>query len=253
MDNLERKLLDLPRHKLGLKADLKIRLQLYYLVFINSFNSFRQIFKIHNLFLFRGMAVAVVVFILLGGTSLYAYSNNQITVGSPLYPLKRTAETVKNNLSISDVVKTESYNKQSQRRLVEASIVSNQAQKSDEETDAQLSKIIDQAVESFNKSVVVADKIKDSDKSDAVSKTLKDDSHESLDLLDSISKNVENHDNQELSEKIERARVTIDEYVHEDELREGNGDDKVDQEETNDKQEETSQSERTNKERHEED
>lgn len=208
MDNLEKKLINIPKHKLRLKADLKIKTRLYKMIILEKVNNFSQLFVFKSIFLNRAMIVALMVFMILGSTAFYAYGSERITLGDKLYPLKLTLENVKDNLTPSSVSKVKNYNNLSTRRLEEALILSNKQK----EVDNQITKTIDRAVENVGKSVAAVKKIDDSKESEKATTKVKENSNNNLRVLEKIEKNINHQEHQELSKKIDEAKESINQY-----------------------------------------
>jgi hypothetical protein len=107
--NFEKPLSDLPRYKLSLKTDLKIRFKL----FLASYNDFfAKYYK---------MAVSLAVFLfLIIGIAGYSYTSPSVVSGSAFYPIKQTLENIALKLAFSNSQKINSYITFGQRRLKEA-------------------------------------------------------------------------------------------------------------------------------------
>jgi hypothetical protein len=126
------------------------------MVILDKINNFTKPFIFKSLFLNRAMAVALMIFIILGSTSFYAYGSEQVTLGNKLYPLKLTVENVKNHLTPTSASKVKNYNDLSTRRLEEALRLSSKQQ----ETDNHIAETIDRAVENVGKSAEAITKIR---------------------------------------------------------------------------------------------
>lgn len=198
----------MPSHKLGFKADLKIKARLYKMIILEKVNNFSRLFVFKNLFLNRAMVVALMIFVILGSTAFYAYGSERITLGDKLYPLKLTLENVKNNLTPSSVSKVKNYNNLSTRRLEEALILSNKQK----EADNNITKTIDRAVENVGKSVATVKKIDNSEESEKATTKIKENSDNNLRVLEKIEKNINHQEHQELLKKIDEAKESINKY-----------------------------------------
>ena len=69
--------------------------------------------------LHKGMAFAMIVLLLAGGTGAYAYVNPEVTEGTVLYPVKQAVEKVEEAPKITPQAKTKFYLKQIKRREAE--------------------------------------------------------------------------------------------------------------------------------------
>lgn len=208
MDNLEKKLINIPKHKLGLKADLKIKICLYKMIILEKVSNFSQSFLSKNIFLNRVMVVALMIFIILGSTAFYAYGSEKITLGDKLYPLKLTLESVKNNLTPSSVSKVTNYNNLSTRRLEEALILSNKQK----EADKHITETIDRAIENVGKSVAAVEKMNSLEDSVKATTKIKENSNNNLRVLEKIEKNINHQEHQGLLKKIDEAKESLKKY-----------------------------------------
>jgi len=122
MKNIEKKLNSLPKARLSLSVDLKIRMRLYSLIlrkFVDRLFSF-------ELPVWKKFAAAVPIVLVLAIVVVpaYAYASPSVTRGNVLYPLKQLAEKAELSLSLSDESRVEVYEKKVSRRLAEAEYLS---------------------------------------------------------------------------------------------------------------------------------
>lgn len=212
MDNLEKKLIDLPKHKLKLSADFKIRGRLYKMLILKKLSNFFNPLAFKGFILNKAIIVGLMVFLILGSTSLYAYGSEQVTLGNKLYPLKITVENVRNSLISSSVAKTKNYNSLSARRLEEALVLSNQEVSYQQEANDRIAQTIDKAVASFGQSVATAKKIKNPEESKKAAIKLKENSDNNLQVLEEIEKNINIKEHQDITKKISEAKEVIKGY-----------------------------------------
>jgi hypothetical protein len=122
MYSLEQKLDRLPKGKLSKKADLAIRLRIYFAIFKEKFLISRPQMVFFG-FKKAVMAVVLILFIL-SGTSAYAYSSNQVTRGHRLYGLKRAIEQKRLNFTSTSFKTAQLQSEFAKRRLAEAAVLS---------------------------------------------------------------------------------------------------------------------------------
>ena len=123
MDNLIKQLNNLPKAKLRRKKDLKLRFNLYKLIWqeskekvVSSLAPPRQ--------LKLAPTVAVVLLIFMISIPGYAYGSNNVTRGHVLYNIKKSIEELELNLTKSEEAKVKKYIKMAERRLEEAEVLS---------------------------------------------------------------------------------------------------------------------------------
>ena len=116
---LEKILNNLPKNKLSRYADLKIKFQLYRLL---AFAYLKRLFTFnHQLTLLnKGLVAAMIVIIIFGATSVFAYASDSVVPGNIIYPLKKAVEKLEQNIAPNKIAKIAVYEKQSVRRLEEA-------------------------------------------------------------------------------------------------------------------------------------
>jgi hypothetical protein len=123
MTDLEKKLNGLPKARLSRLADLRIRYRLFQHSLYSALPGKAAVSwpKI-SLFKQAFAAVMIVIFIV-SGTSVYAYSNDRVTRGNVLYPLKRGVERIELSLAVNPRSKVVVLNKLARRRLIEAQLI----------------------------------------------------------------------------------------------------------------------------------
>ena len=116
---LEKILNNLPKNKLSRRADLRIKFQLYRLL---AFAYLKRLFSFnHELSLLnKGLVAAMVLVVIFGATSIFAYASDSVVPGNIIYPLKKAVEKLEQNIAPSKTAKIAAYEKQSVRRLEEA-------------------------------------------------------------------------------------------------------------------------------------
>ncbi|MEK7680814.1 MAG: DUF5667 domain-containing protein [Patescibacteria group bacterium] len=103
----------------------------------------------------RAVAVAVVVLLLAGSTGAYAYSSDEVTEGTALYPVKTVLENLEEKVKVNPEAKARFYLKQLKRREKEKSIMARKGFKIEkverfiERTEDRLEKT-DQVIEKIN-------------------------------------------------------------------------------------------------------
>lgn len=135
MKYIEEKLSKVPRARLGLRADLRIKFSLYRMIFWKKSENICSV-----IFAKQKLAVLVLIAFLLISVAAptYAYESKQVTVGHFLYPIKLAIE--KAEYKISDD-KSETLLKFSIRRMEEADAL---ASKTDQ--DQKISLLMNEAI-----------------------------------------------------------------------------------------------------------
>lgn len=123
MNNLEKKLSQLPKPRMRKRADLKIRFKLYSLLWQKKLAGLRAVLNLKQVRLAPVLAVAVMTCMLVIVPG-YAYASSSVTLGHLLYPVKLGLEKAELSLSRSSLAKVKTYEKFVERRLDEASILS---------------------------------------------------------------------------------------------------------------------------------
>jgi len=216
MEDLEKKLSGFKQHRLSRRADWKIRFRLHKIILKQKAMSFFDAFNFRGLSINNAVLVVLVVIFVISSTSLYAYGSEQVTPGKVLYPLKRTIETVKNELSPTGAAKADNYNGLSSRRLEEALILSNQGRTITDEGDDEklhndISASIDRAVDNYNRSVENTDKINNEEKQTETVDKLKVSGDDKIRVLEEIGKNINSENDHGLNIKINEAKEKIKE------------------------------------------
>lgn len=131
MKKIEEQLNKLPKARLPIAADLKIRYRIYVMM-IKRYGEKITIYKFFTAK--RAFALAVVMLLAaIISVPSYAYASPEVVRGNILYPLKRLAEKVELSLPMSAQTKAVVYEKNAARRLAEAEYLSikNDAKKAD--------------------------------------------------------------------------------------------------------------------------
>jgi len=115
MDKLEIKLNNLPKARLGWRADLKIKTRLYTVILRKRLASEKMRFSSGS----RALAGSLLLLILIIVPG-YAYASAAVVPGDFLYPLKIGLEKIELNLARETEKKAEVYAELSARRLAEA-------------------------------------------------------------------------------------------------------------------------------------
>ena len=139
MESLEKQLNSLPKAKLGLKADLRIRFALYRELLKRGLPVFGRGFLLKP-----AAALAILALLVACIVPGYAYASGNVTRGSFLYPVKLAVEQVELKLAINENFKAETLAKFSLRRLSEAKVLAEKDGGSEQEDN--LKKTIDEAV-----------------------------------------------------------------------------------------------------------
>ena len=117
MDNLEKKLNNLPRARLRRRADLRIRFRLYAAILKKRLAPEKMRFSWN----FRALAGSVLLLILIVVPG-YAYAGVNVVPGDFLYPLKMKLEEIELSLARKKK-KVEIYAELSAKRLAEAKVL----------------------------------------------------------------------------------------------------------------------------------
>lgn len=124
MKNIEEQLKNLPKAKMPLTADLKIRIMIYRLQW-RKYAEKQNIFRLFS----RKMAYAFASVLLLASTvsvPAFAYASPGVVKGNPFYPLKILLEKAELAIPKSNEAEAKIYEKNVSRRLAEAEILSKQ-------------------------------------------------------------------------------------------------------------------------------
>jgi|GEM_PF-3138313 len=219
MNNPEKLLATLPKNKLGRKADLKIKFQLYRLIWLQRFAGIFDFSRGQLLNLNRGWALAIIVVIALGSTSIYAYASNDVLPGNQLYPLKIVLEKIEQNIAIDKTAKIANLEKVSSRRLREAVELSQKNSDSDKTKGAINEKIKNSIAIEVSNHEKVSDHIKnlsnDNEIKSSIEKAKKNDERE-INYLNKIAEYAQENNDQEILDKANNAKEIIikQEYKH---------------------------------------
>jgi len=122
MDQLEELLSQLPQAKLGRSADwrllLSLRLKMLQKKLAAGLSGARM-----KRFSMAGV-YALVLVLVFGSTSIFAYASESILPGDQLYPLKLAVEEVEKQIAITPKAKIKVRQKISERRMKEAVLMS---------------------------------------------------------------------------------------------------------------------------------
>lgn len=156
MKNLEEQLKKLPRKKLRVKANFKIRIKIYILIAREKFKDLSKIKSSRVLVFNKSVSFSLIIIIVFTSTSMYAYASESVTLGHALYPIKKGIEEAEKGISITDDAKAKVYSKMSERRLDEAMELSEK-----KEGGVNLVKTINEAAGDMEKHITL---IRDSNK-----------------------------------------------------------------------------------------
>jgi hypothetical protein len=244
MDNLERQLSNLPKNKLRLGTDLKIRLTLYKMIIQKNIVHFFDASSFKGFIFQKAWLIGLLVISMISSVSFYAYGSEQVTAGNALYPIKQTIETTKNILTASTVNKAKNYNELSTRRLEEALSLSNKESNSSPEKhegsnhNEHIMETIDKAIKNFDQSVISVEKIENEDEKKNIVNNLRTKNDDNIKVLEEIEKNVNIKEHEDIVEKISEAKEKIKKYNHysEDEDEDDNKEDREDKKNEDNKQ-----------------
>lgn len=217
MDNLEHQLSNLPKSKLSKTADFKIKFKIYRSLYLAKTRGFVQkLFHPHSL-LAKVSYASLAVLVFLGSTAVYAVNNDHITPGNTLYPLKKTIESIEQQLAVTKPAQVDTLNKLSERRLKEAinlaqedSDLSDQAKQAEASVNIQQS--LDEALDNLDEAMTTTQKINDNKSAQKVKENMKKQNEDMIKYLDDLEDIAEQKNDQIISDKVEQARQTIDKY-----------------------------------------
>jgi len=117
MTNIEDQLNKLPKGRLGLKADWRLRFVFLRLRWQKRFTEYSSLLVIKKM-----APVVIVAALLLSLVYLpyYAYASEGVVKGNILYPIKQSIEKIELSLADTPAKKIEVYTKLAERRLAEA-------------------------------------------------------------------------------------------------------------------------------------
>ena len=219
MDNLEKNLSQLPKPALSKKADVKIRAKIYQAMFLAGSKSFVRNFLHPHSLVVKISYVSLLVFVLLGGTAVYAANNDHITPGHSLYPVKKTIENVEQQLSLTKKSQVETLNKFSERRLKEAVNLSEENLATSPEAVPQnkavsdnIQQTITEAVSNLDQAIDTTKKIENKEKAQEVKKQLQKNNEDMVKYLDNIDNLAKERQDEAVVKKVQEARKSLDEY-----------------------------------------
>jgi hypothetical protein len=143
MIELEKQLNNLPKPKLGLRADLKIRFRIYKLIIKRDLEGLCAAW-LPKRSGYAPLAALFLLFTIIVAVPSYAYASDKVTLNHPLYPIKRSLEDVQLSLSFTSEQKAETYSKLAERRLDEANVLSNEGKT--EKTEVALANTVKEAM-----------------------------------------------------------------------------------------------------------
>lgn len=219
MDNLEKNLSQLPKMTLGKKADLRIKARIYRAMFFASGESFVHNFLHPHSLLAKISYVSLLIFVLLGGTAVYAANNDHITPGHSLYPVKKTIENVEQQLSLTKKSKVETLNKLSERRLKEAvNLSAENLQSAENQVEQQkiisdnIQQTITEAVDNINQAIDTSQTIENKKKAKEVKEQIKKKNEDIGEYLNNIDSMAKERQDEAVVKKVQEAKKTLEEY-----------------------------------------
>lgn len=219
MDNLEKILANLPKPKLRLKADLKIKSQLYYLIFLNRVIKLIGNLRPQSYILRNSLIVALLIIIIFSGASIYAYSSSNVAPGSRLYLLKRAVEKAEQQVSFTPAAKSQTFQKFSQRRLEEAlrlsrrkSAVGQISNADDKQASVNIQKSIEEAVNNLAAAANTAAAIKNQAEARTVKNQITEHAGSETKYLNEIAAFADSDNDQEIMNKVREAKTVLSQY-----------------------------------------
>ncbi|MCU0679084.1 MAG: DUF5667 domain-containing protein, partial [Planctomycetes bacterium] len=162
MQDLEKKLNNLPQASLSKRADFRIRIRLYVLLWRQKIDS---LFSVNAWRRWYPVPVVLLLLVAIAAVPGYAYTSPSVTSASLLYPLKNGLEQIAVDFSFSEVKKADIYAKLADRRLAEAEVLSRQI--AADQKEAELVKTIEEAVRLSDQADRAADRIDNKEKKNA--------------------------------------------------------------------------------------
>jgi len=177
-------------------------------------NSMSTLLHPHSFWL-RVSYMTLIIMIVLGSSAVYAANNDNITPGHSLYPLKKTIETVEQNLSLTKNAQVNTLNKLSERRLKEAiNLASEDIEKNDneQESNSNIKQNLDELVENLNEAVTISQEIGDQDKAQQVKENIKEKNENVIKYLEDLGDIARQKRDHEISDKVDEAKQAIRKY-----------------------------------------
>lgn len=222
MENLEELLSRLPQNKLSRQADLKIKFKLYKIIILNSLAKIFDLSNLRALSFNQAWAMAAVILLICGATSVYAYASNDILPGSQLYPVKIALEKIEQKITTNNTSKIANLEKFSERRLNEAVGLSQKKQESDKKGQKINEDIKRNIATELNNHELVTNHINNledgNDVEALIIETKKNDQAE-INYLDKIGEYAKTNQNQEILDKVNEAK----DKIKKQEYKRGNG------------------------------
>jgi hypothetical protein len=220
MDNLEKQLANLPQAKLSYWADRKIKCKLYAFIIGKNCRQFLGHFVLANVVLRRTLAIAMIVIMIVGGTSFYAYANDSLTEGDVLYPLKRAVETVEKQVAFSQPAKIKTHEKLAERRLHEAALLSQadataEPGRDSEQMHERIKKSLDEAVAETGSAVEQAKATGDDKTGPEAAERARDKEPKQSERLEAIAKNADLRHDEDLIKKVRETKEAMRQYRRE--------------------------------------
>lgn len=213
MENLEKKLSDLPKPKLSKKTDFKIKFKIYSFILLRNLQRSLRPYSM----LAKVSYAVLAILIFLGSSAVYATNNDSITPGHTLYPLKKTVENVEQNLSFTKNAQVDTLNKISERRLKEAL---NMAQENVEvdnassqgQNNSNIKHSLDEVVDNLEEAVITSKEISNEKSAKKAKEAIKEKNEGVIKYLDDLENIAKDKNDQEVSEKINEAKEAVKKY-----------------------------------------
>ncbi len=228
MHDLEKKLNNLPKAKLGKRADFRMRYLIYKSIFIKFKKEFNSIFHFEK-HAFAVMVSLLLMFSIIVGVPGYAYASNEVTNGHFLYPIKKVVEKVEFTFTFSDDKKSEKLEKFAQRRFAEAEIISEEIM--EDELEYSLVETIEEALQLKKqaKNMKTADGLddkKNTNKQDKEIKILSNIAEQvgigaEEKVLDTVAEALDNAKNKQVKEQKETSSMPQKKNINKQKLDEG--------------------------------
>ncbi|MFA6253036.1 MAG: DUF5667 domain-containing protein [Patescibacteria group bacterium] len=217
MEDLEKQLSRLPKSELSKTADFKIKFKIRLFIFTKNLQKFGQTFFHPHSLMTKVSLVALLVFVVLGSTVVYAVNNDNITPGHSFYPLKKTIENVEQQLSLTKTSQVDTLGKFSERRLKEALNLSQEDSKghtTDENAvvSNNIKQTISEAVDNVDSAIKTSQKIVNTKNAKKAKESIKKKNKDIMQYLDNIGNIAQENQDEEVMDKIREAKKAIDKY-----------------------------------------